>query len=155
MKAKEIMTKEPITCLPQTTIEDLCETLRRENINGAPVVDEAGRLVGIVSQDDVIFRKGRQNEEIRPPRDIKDLFQRGFASIADSDTGPRRVEDIMTREVIVGLPQDPQPPLPHEPHPPFDSPRSLRAGPVGLSQPPQPPSPAQPPCFTPRPFGSS
>ena len=100
MKAKEIMTREPITCLPQTTIEDLCETLRRENINGAPVVDEAGRLVGIVSQDDVIFRKGRLNDEIRPPRDIKDLFQRGFASIADSDTGPRRVEDIMTREVI-------------------------------------------------------
>ena len=100
MKAKEIMTREPITCLPQTTIEELCETLRRENINGAPVVDEAGRLVGIVSQDDVIFRKGRLNEEIRPPRDIKDLFQRGFASIADSDTGPRRVADIMTREVI-------------------------------------------------------
>ncbi|PYQ11213.1 MAG: hypothetical protein DMH00_08750 [Acidobacteria bacterium] len=100
MKAKEIMTRDPITCLPQTTIEDLCETLRRENINGAPVVDEAGRLVGIVSQDDVIFRRGRPNEDIQPPRDIKDLFQRGFASIADSDAGPRRVEDIMTREVI-------------------------------------------------------
>jgi CBS domain-containing protein len=100
MKAKEIMTRDPITCLPQTPIEDLCETLRRENINGAPVVDEAGRLVGIVSQDDVIFRKLTPNEDIHPPRDIKDLFQRGFASIADSDAGPRRVEDIMTREVI-------------------------------------------------------
>ena len=100
MKAREIMTRDPITCLPQTTIEEFCETLRRENINGAPVVDEAGRLVGIVSQDDVIFHKSRPNEEIPPPRDIKDLFQRGFASIADSDTGPRRVEDIMTREVI-------------------------------------------------------
>ena len=100
MKAKEIMTRDPLTCLPQTTIEELCELMRRENINGAPVVDEAGRLVGIVSQDDVIFRKGRPNEEIRPPRDIKDLFQRGFASIAESDAGPRSVEDIMTREVI-------------------------------------------------------
>ena len=57
-------------------------------------------MVGIVSQDDVIFRRGRPNEDIQPPRDIKDLFQRGFASIADSDAGPRRVEDIMTREVI-------------------------------------------------------
>ena len=100
MKAKEIMTRDPVTCLPQTPIEELCETLRRENINGAPVVDESGRLVGIVSQDDVIFRKGRPNEETQPPRDIRDLFQRGFASIADSDAGPRRVDDIMTREVI-------------------------------------------------------
>jgi len=100
MKAKEIMTRDPVTCLPQTPIEELCETLRRENINGAPVVDESGRLVGIVSQDDVIFRKGRPNEETQPPRDIRDLFQRGFASIAESDAGPRRVDDIMTREVI-------------------------------------------------------
>ena len=100
MKAKEIMTRDPITCLPQTPIEDLCETLRRENINGAPVVDEAGKLVGIVSQDDVIFRKVTPNEDVHPPRDIKDLFQRGFASIAESDAGPRCVEDIMTREVI-------------------------------------------------------
>ena len=100
MKAKEIMTREPITSLPKTTIEELCDTLRRENINGTPVVDESGRLVGIVSQDDVIFRKERPFEDSHPPRDIRDLFQRGFASIAESDTGPRHVEDIMTREVI-------------------------------------------------------
>jgi CBS domain-containing protein len=100
MKAKEIMTREPITSLPKTTIEELCDTLRRENINGTPVVDESGRLVGIVSQDDVIFRKERPFEASHPPRDIRDLFQRGFASIAESDTGPRHVEDIMTREVI-------------------------------------------------------
>ena len=54
MKAREIMTRDPITTLPQTTIEDLCELLRRENINGTPVVDESGRLVGIVSQDLVL-----------------------------------------------------------------------------------------------------
>jgi CBS domain-containing protein len=99
MKAKEIMTREPITTLPQTTMEELCDVLRRENINGTPVVDESGQLVGIVSQDDVIFRKGGRNEAFQPPKDIKDLFQRGFASFAESDT-PLRVGDIMTREVI-------------------------------------------------------
>jgi CBS domain-containing protein len=100
MKAREIMTRDPITTLPQTTIEDLCELLRRENINGTPVVDETGRLVGIVSQDDVIFRKAGRHEEVHPPKDIKDLFQRGFASIAESEEAPRRVGEIMTREVI-------------------------------------------------------
>ena len=100
MKAREIMTRDPLTTLPQTTIEDLCELLRRENINGTPVVDESGRLVGIVSQDDAIFRNAGRHEEVQPPKDIKDLFQRGFASIADSDAAPRRVGEIMTREVI-------------------------------------------------------
>jgi CBS domain-containing protein len=99
MKAKDIMTRDPITTLPQTSLEDLCEILRRENINGTPVVDESGRLVGIVSQDDVIFRKGGRNDSSRSPQDMKDLFQRGVASIADSET-PLRVGDIMTREVI-------------------------------------------------------
>jgi CBS domain-containing protein len=100
MRAKDIMTRNPITTMPQTTIEELCETLRRENINGTPVVDETGKLVGVVSQDDVIFRKAGRNEDVQPPRDIKDLFQRGFAPIAESDAAPRRVGEIMTREVI-------------------------------------------------------
>ena len=65
MKAKEIMTRDPVTSLPQTTIEELCETLRSENINGTPVVDESGRLVGIISQDDVIFRKAGRDEDIQ------------------------------------------------------------------------------------------
>jgi len=99
MRAREIMTHDPITTLPQTTIEDLCEILRRENINGTPVVDESGRLVGIVSQDDVIFRKGGRNDPAPPPQDMKDLYQRGVASIAERET-PLRVGDIMTREVI-------------------------------------------------------
>lgn len=100
MKAKEVMTRDPITTLADTTIEELCETLRKENINGTPVVDESGRLVGIVSQDDVIFREARGPEDEQPPKDIKDLFQRGFAPIAESDAAPRRVGEIMTREVI-------------------------------------------------------
>jgi CBS domain-containing protein len=99
MKAKEIMTCDPITTLPQTTVEELCEILRRENINGTPVVDESGRLVGIVSQDDVIFRNGGRNDPARPPQDMQDLFHRGIASYAESET-PLRVGDIMTREVI-------------------------------------------------------
>jgi CBS domain-containing protein len=99
MKAREIMTHDPITTLPETTIEELCEILRRENINGTPVVDEMGRLVGVVSQDDVIFRNGARNDPARAPQDMKDLFQRGVASIADCET-PLRVGDIMTREVI-------------------------------------------------------
>lgn len=99
MKAREIMTRNPFTTLPQTTIEDLCDLLRRENITGTPVVDETGQLVGIVSQDDVIYRKGGRNDPSHPPKDIKDLFQRGVSSIAGSPT-PLRVGDIMTRGVI-------------------------------------------------------
>jgi len=50
------MTPDVITVSPQTTILDLARLLAHHKINGAPVVDEAGRLVGVVTQSDLVDR---------------------------------------------------------------------------------------------------
>jgi CBS domain-containing protein len=49
------MTREPITVPQETTIGELCDLLQVKNINGAPVVDSSGRLVGVVTQEDIIY----------------------------------------------------------------------------------------------------
>lgn len=53
LRAADIMTAEPLTVTPLTPIDLVASTLQRHKFGGLPVVDEAGRLVGIVTVADV------------------------------------------------------------------------------------------------------
>ncbi len=53
--ARDLMTATPVTVSEQTTVGQLCDLLQEKNINGAPVVDRHGRLVGVVTQEDIIY----------------------------------------------------------------------------------------------------
>lgn len=62
---KEIMTKDPITVTPDTTIEEAAVIMRDNQISGLPVVED-GKIVGIVTETDIFdmlvkllgFRRG-------------------------------------------------------------------------------------------------
>ncbi|MHB8170612.1 MAG: CBS domain-containing protein [Thermincolia bacterium] len=69
MKAKDIMTTELITVNPEATVEDVAKLLSQHKISGVPVVDEGGKLVGIVSEGDLIIR----NKELHVPLAISIL----------------------------------------------------------------------------------
>ena len=56
LQARDIMTKEVITVSPGTKVLDLARLLADHKINGAPVVDDEGRLVGVVTQSNLIDR---------------------------------------------------------------------------------------------------
>lgn len=53
IKAKEIMSKNPITVPPDFTLEETAEVLLKNKISGAPVVDQAGKIVGTITQTDL------------------------------------------------------------------------------------------------------
>ncbi len=48
----EVMTKDPITVTPDTTIEEAAVIMRDNQISGLPVVDD-GKIVGIVTETDI------------------------------------------------------------------------------------------------------
>ena len=56
MRAHQIMTRPVITVTPETTIVEAANTMLYRHISGLPVVDAAGKLVGIVSEGDFIRR---------------------------------------------------------------------------------------------------
>jgi CBS-domain-containing membrane protein len=57
IKAKDIMTKEIITVAPETEIAQAAKLLLDKRINGVPVVNQAGKLVGILCQSDLISQQ--------------------------------------------------------------------------------------------------
>jgi CBS domain-containing protein len=56
LKAKDIMTKKPITVSPKMEIVRAAKLLLEKGINGVPVV-EAGELVGILCQSDLVAQQ--------------------------------------------------------------------------------------------------
>jgi CBS domain-containing protein len=57
MLVKEIMTANPITVTADMEIVEAAKLLLGRRINGVPVVDEAGKLVGILCQSDIIAQQ--------------------------------------------------------------------------------------------------
>ncbi len=55
LTARDIMTKEVVTVTPQTGVCELAALLLARNISGAPVVDEAGKVLGVVTESDLVF----------------------------------------------------------------------------------------------------
>ncbi len=54
LKVGEVMTKNPITISPLNTLEDALLMMHKTNKGALPVVDEAGKLKGIISTRDLI-----------------------------------------------------------------------------------------------------
>lgn len=57
LKAKDIMTKELITVSPEAEIVYATKLLLENRINGVPVTNETGKLVGILCQSDLIAQQ--------------------------------------------------------------------------------------------------
>lgn len=52
----EIMTKEPITVSPETSLEEAIQILAEREISGLPVVNAQGDLVGVISETDLTWQ---------------------------------------------------------------------------------------------------
>ncbi len=55
--AREIMNKNVITVQEEATIEEVAGILTDNNVSGAPVVNKEGKLVGIVTEEDLLHKK--------------------------------------------------------------------------------------------------
>ena len=55
MIAKDIMTTDVITVGENLEILDVCKVLAEERVSGAPVVNKEGKLVGIITERDLLF----------------------------------------------------------------------------------------------------
>ncbi len=63
LTAQDIMTREVITVGEDATVRELATLFLTKNISGAPVVDAAGRVIGVVTESDLIF----QNKKVHLP----------------------------------------------------------------------------------------
>lgn len=100
MRATDVMTHTVITVGPETPVQDLAKMLSERGISGAPVVDADGKLVGIVSEGDLLLRSELGTQ--RPQTRRTSWWLSHFATDSARDyikAHGRTVGDIMTRDV--------------------------------------------------------
>ena len=61
-EARDVMTEKVTAVGPDAEVEDLAELMVKQRVNPVPVVDEAGRLIGIVSRADLVDMMAAQIE---------------------------------------------------------------------------------------------
>ena len=79
MRAKELMNTEVVTIREDAPVAQLCDLLQAVHSNGLPVLNAEGDLVGIVTEDDVLY---------------------GTMGVFDKDGTPVLVRDIMTSPAV-------------------------------------------------------
>ena len=105
MRAHQIMTRKVITVKADTSIRDAANLMLQNHISGLPVVDEAGRLIGIVSEGDFLCRSeiGTQTPRIRW---LDFLMGPGKSAVDFVREHGRKVGEIMTQDDLCTVTED-------------------------------------------------
>jgi CBS domain-containing protein len=61
----DLMTIDPLVIAPDARIEDAEAMMESYDVTGLPVVDEGGRLIGVISQTDLLRGSGDVNSLVR------------------------------------------------------------------------------------------
>jgi CBS domain-containing protein len=94
MFAKDIMTRDVITVSPTATIKNLAMTLIKNQISGAPVAGRNGKIIGVVSEADIVAKKGK---------DVKTIMSKNIISVTE-ETAVEDIAKLMTTHRIRRLP---------------------------------------------------
>lgn len=94
MIAKDVMTRDIITVRPSTKVKNLAMILIKNQISGAPVADKDGKILGIVSEADILAKKGK---------DAKAIMSKKVISVRQ-DTAVEEIAQLMVTHAIKRLP---------------------------------------------------
>jgi len=95
MLVGDVMTRRVVTVIPDSPIVEAARLMVGHNISGLPVIDAAGRVVGIISEHDLL-RTRDIGEGERAPRWLQLLFEGAELPRDPGGLDNRKVKDVMT-----------------------------------------------------------
>jgi len=106
MKASDVMSRNILSVGRDAPIAEAIRLMLDNQISGLPVIDTAGRLVGILTEGDLLRRSETGTERHRP-RWLEILMGPGRLAGEYVRTHGRKVEEIMTRDLVSVTPDTP------------------------------------------------
>ena len=99
MQAKDIMSSPVVSIAPDATVLQAVQTMLQRRISGLPVIDKDGRLVGMVTEGDLL-RRVETGTQRRRPRWLEFLLGPGRLADEYTRTHGRKVNDVMTPDPL-------------------------------------------------------
>ncbi|NDV27999.1 CBS domain-containing protein [Desulfovibrio sp. JC010] len=101
LKAKDIMTSGALTLEPENDVATAAKLMLEKHLNGLPVVDRDGKLIGVLCQSDLVA----QQKTISMPSLFTILD--GFISFSSNEELEREVNKIAATKVQHAMTPDP------------------------------------------------
>ena len=115
MKCREIMTKDPVCCLPDDEVQKAAQLMKDENVGVIPIIEDEDTktLLGIVTDRDLALRVVAEARDLDSTR-IKDVMTTGAVSCQPEDdlqkaldameeNQVRRIPVVDSNQKIVGI----------------------------------------------------
>lgn len=96
MNVHEVMTSPVITVRPDASLKEVASILAQCGISGVPVVVEDGRVIGIVSEGDILFKERGPSERtgvlawFADPYDVEEQLKLAARTAAEAMTAPAK-----------------------------------------------------------------
>src|SRR3989344_7352878 len=105
MQVKQLLRMKHTTVTPETHLDRVWKLLERRDISLVPVVDKSSMLVGVIGEDDLLYRLVPDYyeyfsmffPEIPTERDLEDRLEKEITMVA---------KDVMVGKVVVALPAE-------------------------------------------------
>ena len=98
MTCAEVMTPSPTACQPQHTAIEAAELMRREDCGLVPVVSETNKLIGVLTDRDIVLKVVAEG---RDPRNtaVSEVMSSDLATCLPQETIETVMEQMATRQV--------------------------------------------------------
>jgi predicted transcriptional regulator len=97
MIARDIMTRTVYTIFPEASVQEVAQLLSRKSISGVPVIDNDGKMIGIVTEADIIGKVNR--EDLR----VADIMSPEII-VVDEETPVGEIAMLLTERKIKRVP---------------------------------------------------
>ena len=106
MKARDVMVSPVITVKPSSSVREVAKIFLARQISAVPVVDDQGKLVGIVSEGD-LMRRAEAGTERKRSWWLQGLTDDEALAAEYVKAHACKVADVMTRRIITASPDIP------------------------------------------------
>ncbi|MEM4592510.1 MAG: CBS domain-containing protein [Sulfolobales archaeon] len=105
MKAKDIMSKNIIFARPDETIKEVSLKMLKNKISGLPIIDNSGKIVGIISQTDIVKLSEKYNEKELEKLKVDEIIKgKRKLIVARENTSIKRLIKLMIKHDISRIP---------------------------------------------------
>ena len=106
MKARDVMVSPVITVKPNSSVREVAKTLLEKRISAVPVLDNGGKLVGMISEGDLMHRSEAGTERQRSWW-LRLMAGDDVLAADYVKAHGRKVADVMTQNIITATPDTP------------------------------------------------
>jgi CBS domain-containing membrane protein len=97
---RDVMTRNVIRVRDDADIAEVTNLLSENRISGLPVIDEGGRVIGVITEADVLSMAGMKKEHV-----FRDILSHILGEPLPAHAGSKRLTDVMSSPAITTGPE--------------------------------------------------